>query len=269
MDCYLLYYRNKIYRKDIDQQDPDLLADVFCWSMPKGFNYLHEQQSLIVSKDSKISAVSLETKEIEIVSFRSIGECLRGFEFVGGEGCKQKFVSLTGNNYILLNELYFEKKVGYVTGNFKLRVDKELGEVIENFAVCSQNRYVLLDVAGFEKKSPNLDPVYHSRMVMLEIQGSTLVQKGSTVVKSGARELRNEVLKCCGYSGSGRHIIWLGLTSGDLRKKEDGLIQLYDYDTETCLLRETKGRRLATGSTLRRISTASARTSITLAKRGH
>ena len=177
-------------------------------------------------------------------SCKSFGRSIVGFHLLGEEGSKQRVASLTYDGYVLLKELDFEKKVGYVTGYLKLRLDQELEEWTKNFAVCPQNRYVLVEVDGFEKKSVDRGVIYSSRMVILEIRGSTLIQKASTGAKNGPRNVQSRIMTCCGYSGSGRHIVWLTLTSGEKYCKEKGLIQLYDYDTVIGELREMKEVRI-------------------------
>ena len=81
----------------------------------------------------------------------------------------------------------------------------------------------------------------HFRMVMLKIEGDSLVKLAS-IVRKGVGILRNRVLSCCGYCGT--HIVWVGLTSGIREKNRDGSLQLYDYDILTGELTELKEKRM-------------------------
>ena len=237
LNCYLIMLQNKLYRKDIDSNPPYVFMDVNCGLYSGQFNYSEKHHRLIINNRNKcLSSVNLETKEVEFESFRSIGGVIVSFELLGAEGSKQRVASLTFDGYVLLHELDFEKKLGHVTSYYNLDIDRNKEQSSTVLAVCPKNEYILVEEGEFGGSVfLNRRPPVYSRMVLLKIEGTNLVKKAELCVRSN-RIRGKSALRCCGYSGS--HLVWVGLTSGfkwqwPEESKQEGIIQLFDYDTAT------------------------------------
>ena len=238
LDCYLFNNNRSIYRKDIDQKPPYLFLDQ---NYMIGQDYLDQHQSLVFwnLKDRILSVVNLETKKTEFESKISMGGQICGFRSFGGEGSKEYFVSLMQDGYLFLHELDFEKKEGAVVGFFNLELDRQKNESTSCFAVCEKNQYVLLEAGVFKDGPAELKHSEYSRMVLVKLEGTNFVKKASTVVRSQKIGVKF-ALKCCGYSGS--HILWLALTS--TLYNQNGVIQIFDYNTVTGELKELEQKRI-------------------------
>ena len=69
LDCYLLNYENKIYRKDIDGEEPYLYLDLDCgYKNGKSYSYSKIHPKLIVINNLyDITVANLERKQVQIL----------------------------------------------------------------------------------------------------------------------------------------------------------------------------------------------------------
>ena len=246
LNCYLLNLQSKLYRKDIDSNPPYIFMNLNCGMSGGKLIYLEKHKRLIMRVGKSISAINLETKEVEFESFRSIGEGIISFQLLGGEGAKQNLVSLTYDGYALLHELDFEKKLGHVVGYYNLELDRLKKQGGSILAVCPKKEYILVEEGEFGGSHLSYRrPASYSRMVLLKIEGTNLIKKAELVIRSQTIR-KKTALKCCGYSG--RHLVWVGLTTGiewPRESKREGIIQLFDYDIVTGELKELQSKRVS------------------------
>ena len=234
LNAYLIQLKNKIYRKDIDTNDPYVFLDVRCGVKANAIRYSDIHNRLIINKEeTSVAVINLETKDIEFQVEKDKGNMIRGLKFVGQE--QNKLVSVTLDGFVSLYELDFEKKVGFITSYLKLNVKMAASQKVTSMAVCDRGQYVLVNYGSILRER-DVDQAIPSSIAILKVEGNFLVKKAEIELLSSKMRWC-QCLECCGYSGS--HVMWLGLTRG-----ESGFTQMYDYNMETNELKELLDKRM-------------------------
>ena len=230
LNCYLMNIEGAIVRKDLNSGQPYPFNTAFTTAVHGPLIYSDVLNRLVVCQAGKsIAVINVEAKEIEIEAHKTIGGNIVHFELVGVD--HQKVVALTSNGLMLLYQLDFEKKIGYLMNYTKVLLEGDERLLAHGLAVCDRGEYVFTQVI------PRLflkSPVETTRMTIFKVEGNVLVRKASVEYKT-QKNMRLSCSKCCGYRGS--HIFWLGLTMG-----AGGVTLLYDYDVEAERLKEVEGR---------------------------
>ena len=230
LNCYFISYRNKTYRKDINNKPAYVCMDFRSgWREGACFRYSQLNQRLIINKDfEKISVVNPKTRKLEIVFKKTtIGKEIADFRIFGEN--QDRVISLTRDGFVLLYNLSSPYLRGVVSYN-QINLIAERDEDCMSLAVCNKSSFAIAEIAQCDEKN------ICSRMVVFKITGDSLVKK-AIIDQSHLQIAYKYALDCLGYAG--KHILWLGLS-----KNKDGFVQVYDYDTESEGLRELQDKRV-------------------------
>ena len=232
LDCYLMDYHHQIYRKDIDEMPPYLYLDVLCgYREGASFRYSSLHQRLLINKDCKtISVINPDTKEFEIELESCFGDNICDFRLVGEQ--EDRVLTITKLGTITLCSLRYSEKKGLVIAGYVLELIEEgRKERPQSMTTCSKTDHVLLEIGGY-----NGFALICSRMIICEINEDRLTKKAC--IDQYNQDIGVKfALESCRFSG--KHITWVGLSILD-----KGLIQVFDYDSETGEFRELKSKRM-------------------------
>ena len=231
LNCYLIASLYQIKRKDIDEKPPYLYMNYDCGSRIGGcfrFSKIHER--LIVSKHSQnISAIDLERKQVEIEVENGVGNDIIDFRLFGEQ--ENRVIAVTGDGHVILYSLDYTQKRGSVVNSFNIELNCGRKEMPKSLSVCDKNEYCFVEIGQSESDS------LCSRMILFKIRGDSLIKKAS--IDQHSQNLGHKyALESLGYFG--RFILWVGLSM-----LENGVAQLYVYNTETSKFKELVGRRLS------------------------
>ena len=218
-DSYFIDYNNKLYRKAVNREPPELFIDVESGTRVGAcFRYSKNHERLIVNKNFRnISAINLEAKKIEIELWKQIGGNIYDFRLLGDN--EDRVIAITQDGYVIYYGLDYGQKSGSIITHSKIEFIKRRRERGQSISVCEKHRYAVVEL-GIEDKS-NIS----SRVIVLQLLGDRLIQK--TSIDHHIEQIREiDAIECFGYVG--RHILWLGLSGG-----LDGVAMLYDYDSKT------------------------------------
>ena len=184
---------------------------------------------LITNKDCKnISAINLESKQVEIEVEKIVGNYIIDFRLFGEQ--EEKAIAVTEDGHILLYNLDYNQKTGSVINSFKIELKEERKEEAQSIAVCDKNEYAIVEIGQSES------PWVSSRMVIIKIEGDSLIKKA--MIDQHSQKIGYKLaLESLGYIG--RHILWVGLS-----KLENGVAQLYVYDIERGEFKELQDKRV-------------------------
>ena len=92
-------------------------------------------------------------------------------------------------------------------------------EAIKSIAVCDKNEHILVEVMN--KNLQNC-----SRVIILKAEGEKLIKKATinTYKSKGKPLATKQAIEFYGYFGS--RLLWVGLS-----KSDNGVVQVYDYDS--------------------------------------
>ena len=230
LDCYIMNCNCMLFRKNIDDQPASFFMGVNGGYRPGAcLRYSNLHQRLIVSKDCEaISVIDPMNQIIEIEVQKSIGDQIRDFKIVGLE--EDMVISVTGDGHLLLYKLDYGQKTGSVVSHYEIELFKERSEEAKSIAVCNKNQCVLVEIAEW------MNPFSCSRMLVFQIVEDALVEKACLDPYNQKIGFKY-ALECFGYAGS--HILWVGLSH-----KENGVLQVYDYDLEAESLKELSEKRV-------------------------
>ena len=231
LDCYFMAYNDKLYRKDINNQAPYLYIDTKIGHLPgKTFQYSDIHQSLFANNNGKaISVFDLkkksETMELERVD--SGGDVV-DFKLYGEN--QSELAVLTNESHIILYKIEYKSKFGYMDCNHKIQSSYELDEHGVSLVVCPKNEYIFLET-GLEAEGKTVS----SQLLIFKIAYPNIGLKAC---------LKGDRLSGCKadlgfFDYVGSHIIWLGLIQG-----ENGVVEFYDFDTETEELKKIKEKEV-------------------------
>ena len=231
LDCYLIDYNSQLYRKDIDDSPPYLFMNVVCGHRPgASFRYSQKNEKLIINKDKKkISVISPETIEVDFEVVKDVGNSIQDFRVFGEE--ENRVISVTGDGHVLVYRLDYTLKTGWVSSTSEVALLESRREEPASIVVGDKNRYVCLEIGQKEMNS------LCSRMIIFKLEEECLAQ----IVVFDQFNLKipvKDALECVGYSG--KHILWVGLSWNT-----KGLVQLYDYNTQSGVLTELEEKRVA------------------------
>ena len=217
LNCYLMDYDNKIYRKDIDNQPPYFFMKCLCGlRIGASFSYSRLHKRLIVSKNYKnISAINLDTRKIEIEVKKTLGTDI--FDFVVFGRKQNRVIAVSKEGHLLLYRLDFGQKTGINISHTEVRMLEGRREQPQSVAINGKNDVVLLEIGE------NKNPLKCSRVAVFELKGDSLTKKAC--IDQYHQGIGAKVaLQCYGYVG--RFVVWVGLSVN-----KESLIQVYVYDT--------------------------------------
>ena len=229
LNCYFIAFDSHLYRKEIDDKPPFLFLDINCgWRLGGCFRYSIVHQRLIINKDKKkISVVNLENRELEIEIEKGVGDNIRDFRLFGEQ--EDRVISVTCDGYLVLYRLNYDQMEGSVIADFKLELIEDRQEQPWSISLCDRNEYALVEMGA----------IICSRMMILKVNGDTLV-------KNAVLDQYNQKIGCKlashSYGYLGRHILWVGLSMDD-----NGVAQIYDYDTQSGEMKELVDKRVGHG----------------------
>ena len=224
LDCYILNYDYKLYRKDIDNSPPYLYMNLDSgWRTGKCFKYSRLNQRLLIPKDGhNIAIVNLERKRVEIEISRRNHRIFREFKLIGPK--ENKITSLTLDGIIYLYSVSYDLKKVTAWNSHQLQLIDSRDEYGDCFAACDRGRYLLVNLV--ERLSS------HSRVLLLEVKGHSLVQLA--VVDESPQDY-NFKINFEFYQGSGSSMLWVGFGSTSAH--------IYEADIESGELRELVEKR--------------------------
>ena len=230
LDCFFMQCGTKLYRKAIDNRHPEPYMDLVTGERVAGSLRCSDlNRRLIVNKEGKnIAVVNLETKEIEIDIEKKKGNKIADFQLFGE--FEDRVAAITKNGYLLLYKIDFEKKVGFVASQSKIRLMKdgwrEEGCTLE---VCDKNRHVCVAIE-------EMDRFRSSRVIIFAIKENHFVRKA--IIDQQPQKLGYQlVIRCYGYVGN--HLLWIGFSLN-----HNGIsFVVYDYNVLSEELSELKMKR--------------------------
>ena len=232
-NAYFFCAGAKIYRKDEDGNRPYPIIDISCgYRMAAAMRYSEINKRLIVNSlgGSAIAVMNLDTKEIEVVVKDPLGPSQSlDFSLLGEN--EDRVISARKDDRIMLYRFDYTEQKGEITSRVPVPLLEGRKEQIKALAVCTRREYVFIEIG--QKFANSLC----SRMILARVIGDTLTMVGKLDLFSQKLGFKM-AFECYGYVGN--HILWAGLT-----KKENGKIQVFDFDTETQDLKELKDRRIS------------------------
>ena len=114
LDCYLLSFKSKIYRKDTNSRFPYFYMDLNCYSaLGKCFQYSRLNQKLIVAKNERIIAIiNLENKRVEFEIRKDFLNNIQDFKLLGSKENKIVVMTYWSQIYVFTYN-YNLKKICY------------------------------------------------------------------------------------------------------------------------------------------------------------
>ena len=228
LNSYLLASRSELYRKDINVKRPYLYLSVECSSRYGSyFRYSKLQERLIVNQNTcYISVINPVTRKTEIVIQKGVRWDINDFRLFGEN--EDRVVSVNLEGHIVLYSLNYAQKRGVVSV-YQEKLMKVRYEELRSTSVCQKNQYVCVEVGT------TIRPFYSSRMIILKICQEGLI-KTASIDLLNHRIGRKWALESIGYAGI--HILWVGLSW-----KNNGFLQVFDFNSETDELREIEQKR--------------------------
>ena len=228
LDCYILQYNLMLYRKDINDQPAYLYMQVRTGFPDQArLRFSNKNQKLVVSIDMfQMSAINLESKQVEIAVDKTAGEGIIDFRIFGEDD--HRVISISKDGYINLYELDFKRKQGKVVNSVNFDLSDNLAKQGECIAVCDKGRYGIVELA-----LRNQNNSYG--VLLYEILAERVVKK-AFIDRSSAQIGNINAIECLGYLG--RHILWFGISSGI-----GGVAMVYDYDTLSQEFKEIEEKR--------------------------
>ena len=228
LDCYLLNYDRKLYRKDIDENPPYLYIQregepVLAWSS-FGYSNLHKRLLMVTESRKTLSVVDLDRRRVEMEVSRSQVDKIQDFKLFGFD--QNQVVLLTTFGSIFLFTLKFDLKKVCAEKACKVKLLGDRAETFDSLAVSDNNKHVLAQIfsRGFKI----------SRMMLFGVKGRALVPLTSFDLFD--QRIDRQLLFQVGCHGN--HSLWLGLS----RASNETLV--YDFDIESRKLRELREKRL-------------------------
>ena len=238
LNCYLLSINQKLYRKDIDGNEPYIYMELTLgFRIGSFFKYSNLNQRLIIHKDNtNLSVVNLESKEIEIEVEKEIGTQIIDSEIFGEE--ENRVLSVTDDVYLLVYKLNYQEKVGSIINHLEvglLRTWDEHEHPVQ-LSICPRGNYALIQLYRGE-----ITNYQCSRFLLIKIsENSLVIDRSIDSLKSGVRFCFAS--ECFGYVGS--HLIWVGLSY------KESQLQILDFDTVTGEFRNLDDKKIAHGESL-------------------
>ena len=229
-DCYFLTSRTNIYKKDIDGKAPYLFIDA-----KVGYGHAAFLRNSILSKrlmfcmgGRHICVINPIFKRIEVQMKSDLGnDFISDFRVFGKK--EDRVVSVTWKGHIFLYAFGSTAGRGIVGHHQEELIEEDRKEAIQSVAVCEKNEYLFVETGHRISQ-------HCSRMIILRVNQNTLV-KTATIDQFDQQIGFKFALEPLGRFGS--HLLWVGLTLF-----KSGLIQVFDYNTETEEFRELEEKRV-------------------------
>ena len=230
LNSYFMDHNDQIYRKDIDDQPPYPSFEVKCGVRYGGsLRYSKLQKSLIVNQNATdISVIELENNVLEFEVKKSLGANITDFRIFGKK--EDRVIAVTTDGYVLLYNLDYKKKTGSVISHIKLDLIEDRKEEPQTISVCGNGQYALLEIGNSEISSIS------SRMMVFRLIADKL-RKTAAMDQHNQEIGEKAALECLGEFG--RHILWISAS-----RNENGILQVFDYDTKTKVIQELDEKRL-------------------------
>ena len=231
LNSFLFAHANKLYIKEIDDKPPHPFIDLKYDHQRPGacFRYSTVRQRLIARKDRRsLIAINLKTRKVELELKSGVGCWIEDYRIFGHQ--EDHIVAVSYDGHVVLFTLDPAQNRGLLS-QFEIGLSTEKHEQAMAIAVCDRSNYALVEIGG-------VGSYQCSRMIVLKLSGDVLV-KTATLDKfnQDTNILFKYSLDCCGYAGD--HILWVGLSW------YGGIVQVYDYDTETGVLKELEEMRVS------------------------
>ena len=222
LDCYLLSYKGKIYRKDIDNNPLYAYIDVnSCNRLAASFKYSKVNERLIIVKDKgKIGVVNLDKKQVEIEVRSEQITNIQDLELVGPP--ENKIALIDRNGVIGLCTVNYELKKLCKKNYHQIELIEDRKEGGVAIASSHNGEYLLVSLIN--------STIYDSsRIILYKIKDHSLVKLGDLdedrkylQVKWGLKFFlqAERDLILFGLSGSNRHIQLYSFNTGKKKLKE-------------------------------------------------
>ena len=225
LNCYLLSYRDIIFRKDIDTKDPYPIMNLHCCRrFGASFRYSKLNTRLITCWRNFVYVVNVDRKQVEIVIKRSNLMGVEDFRIFGEKENKLVFLSSTG--FVHLFSISYSLKKICRDQSYKIKLDS-VSESALSVAVCDKGQYIL---AGLADQST----FRSSRLIILRVDGRSLVKLATLDLQYGRIGMQYALEF---FGSAGNHILWVGLSMS-------GYVHLYDLNCGTGYFREVVDKRV-------------------------
>ena len=229
-DCYILAYDRKLWRKDINEEAQyQFISAEYIPLMGCCLRYSCLQKRLIINKDRlTLSVVNPETRIVEVELKKPKSSPLPEIKLIGD--FESKLIILTQCGHLSLCNLNYVQRKGLLVSHHQVELKKETAR---SLAICNKND--TNDFLLVELTSSNSS--ISSRMILFQVNENSFTQ--IACLDSYDQKIKRKIaLESFGYAKD--HILWVGLSDD-----KNGIVQLYDFDTETGDLRELKEKRLS------------------------
>ena len=225
LDCYLLNFKDKIYRKDIDSKPPYIFLDIVSGILnSRSFRYSKLSRRLVIVKNTKnIAVVNLQRKQVELEVTRGQLGTIFDFKLFGPK--QNRIIFINNKRRVQVCSVCYDLKKVCSRDSYQIEAFEGRYEQGYTLAVCDQDKYVLLS-------SLNTLAGKTSRIMVFQVNQltklATIDQQNHDLNYISALYLLGSV---------GKHVLWVGLS------KRDAV--LYDFGTESEHLREIEEKRVA------------------------
>ena len=229
LNCYLLYLRSRIYRKDIDNKPPYLYMKLYLGSRSSNsikYSKIHNRLILAKYLNNNLALINLERKRIELEIRRVDGSTIQDLKIVGPK--ESQIATIARNGRIELFSLTFNLKRVVRSYRHQVKLLSSEFECGQTVAVCEKNKFLL---AGFSNSA--FDTV--TRIIAFGIGNRSLTQLHS--LDKQALGLHTQLV-LESWKTVGSHIVWVALC------RFNKYVNIYDLDTKTGKLKELLHERI-------------------------
>ena len=233
-DCYFLHHEDKIYRKDIDEKPAFVFMSIYD-DHRGGISLQYSKinrRLLAVLSWRDISVIDIERKQAEIELKRNLGKHTMDFRVFGKQD--DLVISVSKDGLVFLYVLSYDLRKVSTRSHLDLELLGDRKEQGFSVAVNDSGEYALVQTHSMKTFGT-------SRMFIVKIEGRVLT-KAATLDQFSLKIRHMYALDCFGAS-VGKHLLWVGLSD-----YWNGQARLYDFDTQTGVLRELEDKRVDYGA---------------------
>ena len=207
LNCYLLIYKDKIFRKDIDGTPPYLFMDLDCqFGDASCCKYSKFNQKLIVVKDfENVLIIDLNKRRAEIEIRPSDPMKICRLVLLGRAENKIVFITLLGKICVYTINYDLKKICGKQSHQVQL-IDERM-EFCLSLAVCEKKSYILADF--FSRTA-----IKSSRMILFKQEDYSLTQLAVLDELQMTQDAEIHIIFEC-WGVVGKHVLWVGLSKGE------------------------------------------------------
>ena len=226
LNCYLLVFEARIYRKDINENPAYVFMDLNCGSRIGALKYLALNKRLIFPKDGKnLAVLNLDTKQVEIEIEVEVN-WIRGFiqSLAIFPNNENKIAFLTSEGWLYFYWISYELRRVCAKHRHQVFFNRGL-----SLAVCNEGKYVLVALCNPHTSLLSQINLYSVNDRTFK-HSAYLDQMDQSILVSDAFSY---------YGRIGNHIIWVSLCFGH--------VSFYCFNTKTGEredLRELKEKRV-------------------------